>query len=312
MIRLFSIWLFSFSTLAFASNVQVINTGNDFNLFLDASHKNPEQISRAWDEFEEKYQLLYDDFVFKKDDPEWEGKRTQYLDGFFGELSTLQDGMNEIFAHAEDIAEKQALLFKKRFPDLKENTPVVFMPSVLSFNGKGGMIRPLNKMGVLIGVDGVVLLQNDIDVLFSHEFFHVYQFDKLDENKIWLTMASPLWFEGFASFVSGMINPEKTDAVILMDEELAKKCNNPAYYKSWARDFLTFIDTPYQNNPEADSLKKEWFQMNGKYQPPRRGYCLGLLVLRDLVKNHSIEEMLLWNESQFAPAVKSVLKNIAQ
>lgn len=312
-IMILSLFLLALMSLpADASNVNVINTGDDFSLFLDASHQTPEQTWQAWDRFESKYQDIFDDFIFLKSDPMWDGKRIQRLDNFFGQLDSLEEGMNFLFKNAEEISERQAAKFEKRFPDLKKNTPVIFIPTALAFNGMGGFVRSLQKNAVLIGVDLVTLRQDNIDVLFALEFFQIYHLDKIEDEKIWNTMASPLWFEGFATHVSGILNPNKTSAELFMDEELAKKCANSVYAKSWAKDYLTFIDTPSRNNPESDSLYQEWFYTSGIYQPTRRGSCLGFLVIRDLTKRYSIDEMLLWSEDKFAPEVKAILKRISE
>jgi hypothetical protein len=72
-----------------------------------------------------------------------------------------------------------------------------------------------------MGVDFIAERNDNLNVLFSHEFFHTYHEDHLKPGDSGRTMATPLWKEGLATYISGVLNPDQNDAVLLMDTELA-------------------------------------------------------------------------------------------
>jgi hypothetical protein len=43
----------------------------------------------------------------------------------------------------------------------------------------------------------------------------------------------------------------------------------------------------------------DWFMGNGATNPKRRGYCLGMRVIKDLNTRFDLREMLLWEEDTF-------------
>ena len=159
------------------------------------------------------------------------------------------------------------------------------------------------KTGLMMGVNFIVERKDDLDVLFSHEFFHAYQDDKI-EGSTGQTMATPVWFEGFVTYVSGVLNPDRKDTVLLMDSTLARECDKPTFIKDIAKQYLAVIDTDGQTTYE------DWFMMSGPTQPTRRGYCLGLHVMRNLIKTFTPAETVKWDEARFSTEIKSVLQEM--
>lgn len=285
--------------MSFALDVQVINSGKDFHEFwIAAQGRSFEEQEKLWNTFEDKYREVYDSVVFNKSSPDWKTQRNLKLKTFFSKLPVLAAKMDKLFSNAEQLANIQAERFKNIFPDLQSDTPIIFIPG-FGFNGKAKEIPSFGRPVLLIGVDLVAERNDPIDVLFTHEFFHIYQFEVLKNKKIWQTLTSPIWFEGFATYVSGILNPAFSEAEILMDSELAKFCSDNTNIHTWAVEFLSFYNNDKLDDASYDKIYKEWFMISGNANPKRRGYCLGLRVFQFLVKVNSIQEMVKWDEDLF-------------
>jgi hypothetical protein len=115
-------------------------------------------------------------------------------------------------------------------------------------------------------------------------------------------MATPLWKEGFATYVSGVLNPNLSDAELLMDPVLAHSCDDPTAVSLMAADFLKVLATDGANS------YADWFMMSGTTQPTRRGYCLGLRIIRTLAASHPVTEMVNWDEARFSLEASAVLQ----
>jgi len=280
----------------------ITNTGSDFK----ASTKNWSSLSdiekiKNWEEFEGKYQTIYDSRIYHKELSGWEVRQKKKRDFFFTQLPKIQNGMINLFDNAAFIVQEREKAFKQYFTDLKDDIPVIILPSLFSFNGQVASVPNSEKYGLYIGVDFVTYRNDNLNVLFSHEFFHAYHHDKLGDKSNGQTMATPLWKEGFATYVSGLLNPDQSDEVLLMDKDLAAKCNDNQYISELARLYLPIVKT------DGETTYGDWFLMSGQNPIKRRGYCLGLKVIREIVKKNTVLDMTTWDESLFAVEVENVL-----
>lgn len=293
-----------------AYGAQVMNSKDDFQILLNEIHgqTRAEQL-KAWDRFEAKYQDIYDSLVFAKGEPGWETKRIKRVNALLDALPGLAPRMMKLFENADEIIRTQEANFVRQFPDMPTDTKVYFMLSALSFNGKAAEIPDPTKSSMFMAVDSIVERGDDLGVLFSHEFFHVYHFGKLAEGAVGRTMATPLWTEGFATYISGIINPGHSDAVLMMDPELASWCDQSAAVASAAKVYLAALDTDGETAPYDYN---DWFKMSGPTRPTRRGYCLGLKIIKTLAAQHSIDDMLLWDEAKFSQWERAELTRMSR
>ncbi len=289
-----------------ARAANIVNLGGEFEQFLIATQGIPQdKVEAEWEKFESKHQLIYDQYVYRKNTAGWEQQLRKKRDHFFAQLPSIRDDMKALFTQADSVVANQESSFRKIFPDLASDIPVYFLPSLTSFNGMAVPLPEFGRYGLLVGVDFVVQRKEDLDVLFSHEFFHAYHSDKI-EGASGKTMATPLWLEGLATYVSGVLNPDRPDAVLLMEPNLARECDKPAFVNDLAKKYRAVIDTDGQTTYE------DWFMMSGATKPNRRGYCLGLHVIRNLTKTYTLSEMKKWPENRFSKKIKTVLKTMAQ
>lgn len=284
----------------------IINLGVEFDQFLTATQDLPkDKVETEWERFESKHQFIYDRYVYRKDAAGWEQRLRNKRDQFFSQLPVYKEDMKALFASADKVVAEKEAAFRAMFPDLASDIPVYFLPSLRSFNGKVGPLPEFGRSGLMMGVDFIVERKDDMDVLFSHEFFHAYQDDKI-EGTSGQTMATPLWFEGFATYVSGVLNPDRSDTVLLMAPDLATECGKSAFVKDLAKQYLTIINT------DGQTTYADWFMMSGTIQPTRRGYCLGLHVMRRLAQTYAPTEMVRWAEERFSKEINTVLQEMAK
>jgi hypothetical protein len=306
------IYCFLLPQFVFAREVQVINTGKDFQIFWQSAEgKTFEEQEKLWTVFENKYREIYDTIVFDKSNPNWQNKRIDRLKWLFSRLPHIASNMNELFEHAEEISLRQAVRFKETFPDLHDGTPVVFLPG-LTFDGKAQYLPSFGRTTLLIGVDLVADINESLDLLFSHEFFHIYHLELLKNKIIWQTFSTPLWIEGFATYASGILNPGSTVEKLLMNEKLSIECNNQKSIQAWSKDYLSFYDNRSIDMNTRNNLYKDWFLGSGESNPKRRGYCLGFRVIQNIASQNSIQDMVRWDEPTFILKVGEALNNLSK
>lgn len=119
-------------------------------------------------------------------------------------------------------------------------------------------------------------------------------------------MASPLWIEGLATFVSGVMNPLATDGQLLMDVELGKLCDR-AHVSLWAQQYLLVMDQEPGGENYAD-----WYRVLTEQVPKRRGYCLGYRASAWIAKKDTLASMLTWDETRYGSELKMALTVLAQ
>ena len=302
------VWLFLMVGLVVMPNVAtsaiLVNAGEDFK----TATENWDQLDQTqrmarWDVLEAKYAYVYEQRIYKIQERGWQSRIMQRRALLFPEVSVLRADMLKMFDQAAAIVSSQEARFKKLFPDMPADIPVYFIPSLFSFNGSVFDLPEHGRTGLLMGVDFIVRRKDNLDVLFAHEFFHAYHDDKIPAGSATETMATPLWLEGFATYVSGVLNPGASDADLLMDPVLAKECARPAFAGELAKLYLPILKT------DGETTYSDWFMMSGTTLPTRRGYCLGLQVVRVLAKKFELTEMTTWPESRYTIEVEQVLRD---
>jgi hypothetical protein len=292
--------------------LKVVNTVGDFRQFWTAAAGKPfseqEQLFRA---FEARYPDLYQNIVFPRSDPRWQERRMARLREAFPRMAA-PGGFARIAAmmdRADAIAAAQAAVFAKSLPGLARGTPVIFIP-VSTFNAavrSADVMTSYGQRALVIGVDYLMDNGDALDVVFAHELFHLYHFDRLEGRPFGSTMATPLWIEGFATYVSERLNPGQPARAIYMDQALAEACTD-ANASDWAAQYL-----PLLGRDAGDAaLQKDWFRSTGDAPLKRRGYCLGAKVAAKLAaQGETLAAMAAWDETEYEAKIGAALKVMA-
>jgi hypothetical protein len=289
-------------TISYANTANLINLGGEFEKFLaDTQDQNAVQAEQTWISFEARHQSIYNNEVYNKGTDGWEARQLSKRALYFSKLPVIKERMLELFHNAAPIVAEREAQFRTLFPDLVSDIPVVFLPSVFSFNGQESILEDYgHRPGLLIGVGMIADRNDNIKVLFSHEYFHAYHEAKIVGTS-GATMATPLWKEGFATYVSGVLNPTELDETLFMQTDLAQLCAHPQEVKKLAALFRSVLKTDGRNT------YADWFLVRGTTQPKRRGYCLGLQIIREVVKTHPVTEMAAWDEARFSAEIEALL-----
>lgn len=306
-----------------ADSYQVINLGPQFKHFWETAANKPfdEQL-RVWNEIvETPYQVFYDAMVWqKKDNSKWEERKVRRLKEMFRKYPALYSRMTESFRSFEKTLSLQIGKFQNFFSDAKFSLPIYAAPTT-TFNGKGGeggdSGDALGKTVLAFGIDMMVEYDNDPDVLYSHELFHIYHTEAIGLNEhVFLEqgrLTLPLWLEGLATYVSLQMNPTAGMSAVLMDKDLPNVNDNEV--RELAGKFLGEADEKAFDTKKPEIYKK-WFAIDpqynvGKNLPHRCGYLLGLRVVQELAGNHSLQEMVHWKVADVHKNVVEALRKIA-
>ncbi len=293
--------IFSIGEFSYSADYRLSNLGDPFKVFVEQNRNESfEKQWLAWTEFKTRHS----DLIPAPGCTNCEERLKENVKDFFKLLPNIESQMWDLFSRADEITKTQITRFKNILPDLPPDIAIAFVPSMFGFNGQ------VRNQTFFIGVDFVALRNDDLNVLFSHEFFHIYHGIVLSRlgKTFFQTMASPLWFEGMATWMSIELNPGTSDAIALMDETLAlgKFCQVKENVSDAAVKFLKIID--YTKETEgAEATHSDWFKLSGKTEPKRRGYCLGLNVLRTLGRDYRVQDLVTLGEEEFSPLIKKTL-----
>ena len=294
--------------------LEIINMGKDFEAFLLSIQDTSEQskIEQHWQEFETKYQDLYNDMIYRNHPLI---KRSLKRD-FFRSLPEAKEKILFVFDHIESLALKQKAIFKQNFSNLPEDVIFVFMP-LSTFQGMTYYDEVKERPYLFIGVDRIVwdvtprIALQKLELVLLHELSHIYHTslhrDSMDRKQP-SNMSTILWREGLATYITGLLSSqEATDQQLLINPETHISCK-PENISRMAYDFLNIFYYKIHS-----SIYSEWFlsQLDQKGNPiPIRGYCLGLYAVKKIAETHLLNEMFLWDISQITVKIEEALKTL--
>jgi hypothetical protein len=198
--------------------------------------------------------------------------------------------------------------FLEMFPDMRWSGDVYVLASGFCFDGRAQVIQ--GRSAILFGVDtSVVLGQKDRIPGITHELFHRYHHDFFDfEPSSGCPLWAVLWAEGLAQFVSGALNPDASDAdLALVPIGLVQRVDGRR--QELAADFLK----RYDSTSETDAaVYFDATNSKDPFVPARAGYELGVLVVREALRENSIQTLARLSQPQANPRIRKALTAIAQ
>lgn len=270
-----------------------------------------EQLS-AWDRLiESPREELYASAVWEKPThPNWREQKRRLLEARFGDYRRLAEELPKMARAVQAELPGRMVRFRRLFPDAPLQAPVqlVLAPN---FDAKSGLLRDGSPVLVL-SVDSLLLEHADLEVLFPHELFHLYQARRAGiENDGVMRDADltlPLFAEGLATYVSALLAPGHSDGELLLQENLGKI--PIARLPEIARRFLKDASAGAADPAHPEPFKR-WFNAGVKRDasdlPDRTGYWLGLQVVRELKRTHSLRELASWSPQRAQRETRAVL-----
>lgn len=278
----------------------------DFLRFWEAAQDQPvERQAQLWQQlYVSRHQAVFDDLAMPcKDQWDADWSRTHYLPN----LPRLLPAIRALVADLPQQLEEANRRFLKTFPDMKWSGDIYVMASGYCFTGRSQTIQ--GRGALLFGVDGIAALgQKDLIPGMQHELFHRYHrqffdFEASSAYPLW----TALWAEGMATYVSEMLNPSASEIDLAqVPLGMVRQVNDRR--GQLAADFLRRFESTAQQD-----AKLYFNDINSKdaLVPARAGYQLGVLAIRELSKDYSIQTMAHWSQAEVKPRVHAALERIS-
>lgn len=279
----------------------------EFWEFWRAAEDQPvERQAELWQSmYVAKHQAVFDDLAGPCNDqydPAW--AKAHYFPGLPGIVPALRDATRNL---RERLAASQAK-FLNMFPDMQWAGDVYVMASGYCFTGRAQSIQ--GRGAILLGMDAAVALGlKDLTPTMAHELFHRYHqpyfdFRASSNYPLWTS----LWAEGLAQYVAEELNPSASD-VDLVRVPIGMVQQVDSKRQELAADFLKRFDST-----EETDAKIYFNDIDSKdpLVPARAGYQLGVLIVRELSKQYSIQTLAHWSQSEARPKIRDALTNIAR
>lgn len=252
---------FAFAFPGISHATTIINAADDFATFVQSARQthSDEALLKAWSAFESKYGTLYADLIFKNQELNVEETRKKRVPWWWDQIKAKSENIVTLHKDMPQRIDAAIARFKVRFPDLPDDLTVYVVPTLFRMNGAIRTWPAKDRFILILGPDTIASYNNDLDVLFTHEFFHLYSYTKLDKNLLPSTMATPLWDEGFATWISLQLNPGRAMVDALMDLSLARACADRTVVAKYARDYLAVLDLPADDDKRLEEAYSKWF-----------------------------------------------------
>jgi hypothetical protein len=180
------------------------------------------------------------------------------------------------------------------------------MVSLFRFDGK---IPHDNPSALFLALDGLAKFHGAnvrLDVILSHELFHLYHFQvnplpaEIDE----IPLYRQIWQEGLATYVSGCLNLGASLADVLLDPQLAR--DGPKYVPAVARTLLTQLEAA-----DDETTARYLFYRRGSQTPSRMGYLVGYDIVAHLAPTRSLKELSRLRGRRLLHLIKDEMRQLA-
>jgi Predicted Zn-dependent protease (DUF2268) len=237
--------------------------------------------------------------VFKTDPPTLE----KYLDQVTPYLSAIRKIHARFIKECEPIEES----FCARFPDFNRSQAAIYlMLSLFRFDGK---IPHDNPRALFLGLDGLAKFHGasvPLDVILSHELFHLYHFqvNALPTPIDTIPLYRLIWQEGLATYASASMNPKATMADVLLDPRLAR--DGPKYVPAVARTLVTQLEST-----DDEATARYLSYRRGSEIPSRMGYLIGYDIVARLAPTRSLTELARLRGQRLLSLMRQQVRGLA-
>lgn len=105
-----------------------------------------------------------------------------------------------------------------------------------------------------------------------------------------------LWVEGLATYVSYALNPDASNTELLLDFPKNLIVDVQEGFQTIIKDIQKSI---YSTDPK---IYKKYFLLNkDSIVPQRSGYYIGFLLIKEIAKSFSLNQLVLLDEHVFVP-----------
>lgn len=278
----------------------------EFWQFWAAARNQPiERQAELWQQlYVAPHQAVFNDLATPcKDQFDAGWFRAHYLPQLPGVIPSIRTMVASLAQQLEEANSR----FLKTFPDMHWSGDIYIMASGYCFNGRAQMIQ--GRSAMLFGVDAMAALgQKDLIPHIQHELFHRYHREFFDfEGSSGYPLWTTLWAEGMAANAAEQLNPSASEIDLgLIPLGMVQRVEGRR--AELAADFLRRFESTTEKDATLyfnDANSKD------EFVPARAGYHLGVLVVRELSKQYSIQTLARWSQPEAKPKVRAVLERMS-
>jgi hypothetical protein len=224
-----------------------------------------------------------------------------------GDFPTIRTRFETIGAGFDAMLQSAEDSFAATFPGFRMTMPIYLVHSIGEMDGGTRTIR--DRQVLVFGADVMARVHQGFASerpFFHHELFHVLHVPKFEScDAVWCA----LWAEGLAVLAAKRLNPDATDAELLLVSPVPLReavernrkeavCAIKARFDSEKQEDYR----PLFNNPKETISPR---------LPNRFGYYVGYVVAQQAEKTYSLQQLAAMTPDQARPVVKHALDQLA-
>lgn len=236
----------------------------------------------------------------RRDPARYDQRIARALEGYGAE----RDGILAVSRRFADMFAPARHSFEAVFGPVSSAQPVYLL---FSMGEMDGGTRDLPGGTTLIfGSDMIARyhMGHDIQPFFHHELFHIYHQARFAGcDAVWCG----LWTEGLATYVAKSLNPDATDAELLltMPEPI------PAAVDAHRQEAVCAVLARLDSTADADMNALFSFDRMNERLPPRFGYYIGYRVAEAIGRGRALPQLAAMGPDEVRPLVDRTLRTMA-
>lgn len=222
----------------------------------------------------------------------------------FEEFPALRADYERTAAAFADMLAPAHASFLETFPDLAPIGDIYLIHSVAEMDG--GTRNLGGRVVLVFGADQMA--QHPLDdwtPFFHHELFHVYHFQQsfMGCPKVWCF----LWVEGVATYAAAALNPDATDAeLLLVRPEPIRKAVDANLDEA-----VCAVAARLESGDSADYRALFSSARLNERLPPRFGYYVGMLAAGEAARETPLPELARLSGEEVRPLLERALARLA-
>lgn len=294
--------LSAFASAQPTDTIRFIDLTDEFDAFWQAS-EGQEPVARVA-AFRAEFEPLIPGF-YNPDRNQIEPLRWQtHVARELGNYPRQRDGVREVSRRFAELFAPARASFEAEFGAFPATRTVYLIHSLGEMDG--GTRGLPGGVALIFGADMIARLHlsHSIQPFFHHELFHIhhgYRFDSCEA--VWCG----LWSEGLATYVAHRLNPEATDAELLL--EVPEPIRGPVDAN---RAEAVCLVRSHLDATDRETMRALYsFSRMNERLPPRFGYYIGYLVAAELGKTRSLQELAELSNADVRPLIETALESLS-
>lgn len=215
-----------------------------------------------------------------------------------------REGIREVSRRFDALFAPARASFERTFGPVATSRPIYLINSLGEMDGGTRDLPDGNAL--IFGADMIARyhLGHDIQPFFHHELFHVYHLPRFSRcEALWCG----LWTEGLATYVAKSLNPDASDAELLLE---IPEPIRPAVEANRAEAVCAVVARLDSTDDEARRALFSFGRMNERL-PPRFGYFVGYLAAERLGRTRDLRQLAAMTPEEVRPALDEALRGLA-